>query len=136
MATVNRREIVHKAWANLRLKLYTGHLAGHVVATRIQADWSSSRYCTSAAEVRLAAALAATGHLTSVENMKLYNLELPSSEDMPSLARVVRGGVKLSNVTGDLGPLLSSLTCRELMILNMYLDQEATSSLVAYFLGV
>ena len=96
------------------MKLYTGYLAGHVVATRIQSDWSSSRYCTSAAEVRLAAALAATGHLTSVENMKLYNLELPSTEDMPSLARIISNDVRLENVTGHLGPLLSSLSCSRL----------------------
>ena len=87
--------------------LHTAHLAEDVLAPRIRSDWSSSRYCTSAAEVWLAAALAATGHLSSVENMKLYNLEVPSTEDMPSLAGVVRGGVVLSNVTGDLGPLLS-----------------------------
>ena len=96
------------------MKLYTGHLAEDVVATRIQSEWSSTRYCTSAAEVRLAAALAATGHLTSVQNMKLYNLELPSTEDILSLAGVVRGGVVLSNLTGDIGPLISSLTCSRL----------------------
>ena len=36
----------------------------------------------------------------------------------------------LENVTGDLGPLLSSLTCSELWIDSMELDQAATSSLV------
>ena len=106
------------------MKLYTGYLPGHVVATRIQSEWSSARYCTSAAEVRLAAALAATGYFTSVENMKLYNLELPSTEDIPSLAEVVRGGVKLSNVTGDLGPLLSSLACPRLGAVHKLLDRQ------------
>ena len=33
-------------------------------------------------------------------------------------------------MTGDLGPLLSSLTCRQLLMTNMELDQAATSSLV------
>ena len=49
---------------------------------------------------------------------------------MPSLARVVRERVWLDSVTGDLGPLLSSLTCTRLEISSMELDQAATSSLV------
>ena len=108
----------------------TGHLAEHVVATRIQSDWSSSRYCTSAAEVRLAAALNATGHLSSVKYMRLCDMELPSSEDMLSLAGVVSRGVELVNVGGDVGPLVTSLTCTQLLLYNMELDQTATSSLV------
>ena len=62
------------------------------LATRIQSSWSS-RYNSCVAEVRCAAALAATGHLTSVEYMRLMNMELPSSQDMPSLARLVSSGV-------------------------------------------
>ena len=108
----------------------TGHLAEHVVATRIQSDWSSSRYCTSAAEVRLAAALAATGHLSSVKYMRLCDLELPITEDVPSLAGVVSDWVELVNVGGDVGPLVTSLTCTALWIEDMELDQAATSSLV------
>ena len=102
------------------------------LATRIQSSWTDDDddYWPSVAEVRCAAALAATGHLTSAEYMRLYNLELPSTEDMPSLARVVSRGVDLDRVTGDLGPLLSSLSCTDLGINNMYLDQAATSSLV------
>ena len=42
----------------------------------------------------------------------------------------VSEGVVLIHVTGDLGPLLSSLACRELTLYNMELDQPATSSLV------
>ena len=64
------------------------------------------------------------------KNMKLYNHELPSCEDVPSLAWVVRCGLVLSNVTGDLGPLLSSLACTQLWIENMEQDQAATNSLV------
>ena len=85
-------------------------------------------YCTSVAKVGCAAALAATGHLTSVENMVLWNLELPSTEDISSLARLVSDRVLLIEVTGDLGPLLSSLTCPELVIKFMEMDQAATSS--------
>ena len=47
--------------------------------------------------------------LTSVEDMKLENLELPSSQDMLSLAGVVNTWVWLNNVTGDIVPLVSSL---------------------------
>ena len=101
-----------------------------MVASRIQSDWSCSRYCTSAAEVRLAAALAATGHLSSVKYMRLCDMELAITEDMPSLAGVVSRGVVLSNVPGDLCPLLSSLSCTQLFLHNMELDQTATSSLV------
>ena len=42
----------------------------------------------------------------------------------------VSEGVVLIHVTGDLGPLLSSLACSELTLYNMELDQPATSSLV------
>ena len=98
-------------------------------ATRIQSSWSDWRHYPSVAEVVCAAALAATGHLTSVEYMVLRNLELPRTEDMLSLARLVTSGVVLDRVTGDIGPLLSSLSCAELQISNMEL-QAATSSLV------
>ena len=113
----------------------SGHLPQNVMtklATRIQLQWSCLWYYfnPSVAEVRSASALAATGHLTKVKNMNLRDLELPSSQDMPSLARVVSGKVELRNVTGDLGPLLSSLSCTRLLIENMELDQAATSSLV------
>ena len=84
--------------------LSDGHLPEDMMttlATRIQSSWSRSHY-PSVAEVVCAAALAATGHLTSVECMVLSNLELPSTEDMPSLARVVSSVVWLRNVTGEL----------------------------------
>ena len=107
----------------------TGHLPLEVVttlATRIQSSWSSFSHDPSVAEVRCAAALAATGHLTSVENMWLRDLELPSTEDMPSLARG-SSKVHLDRVTGELGPLLFSLNCAELLIEDIELDHAATS---------
>ena len=103
-----------------------------LLAARIKSSWSSvSGICSSTAEVRCAAALAASGHLTSVGWMRLRDLELPSCGDIPALARVVWGRVELRNVTGDLGPLLANL--RVTIGLNMFdveLDQAATSSLV------
>ena len=109
-------------------------LSSSKLAASIQSSWADTSwtgiYYPSVAEVRCAAALAATGQLTSVLNMKLRNLELPSIEDMPSLARVIISGVGLWNVTGDIGPLVSRLTCTWLRISNTDLDQAATSSLV------
>ena len=58
--------------------------------------------------------------------MQLRDLELPSTEDMPSLARV-SSKVHLDRVTGELSPLLSSLNCAELLIEDIELDHAATS---------
>ena len=106
----------------------SGHLPCDVVtkqATRIQSSWADAGYYPHVTEVRCAAALAATGHLTSVERMQLRNMELPSSgtEDISicSLAKVVRKRVELRNVTGAIGPLLSSLRCAQLYMENMKL---------------
>ena len=96
------------------------------LVTRIQSSFNNE--WTSVAEVRCAAALVATGHLTSVEYMLLGHLKLPSIKDIPSLAKAITTKVWLSNVTGDIGPLLSSITCPELVISAMELDQTATSS--------
>ena len=115
------------------LLVTSGYLPEDVMttlATRIDEFWSRLGYFPSVAEVRCAAALAATGHLTSVEDMKLENLELPSSEDMLSLAGVVNTWVWLNNVTGDIAPLVSSLAFTELRMSNMDLDQATTSGLV------
>ena len=102
-----------------------------LLAARIKSSWSSvSGICSSTAEVRCAAVLAASGDLTSVGWMLLWNLELPSCGDIPALARVVWGRVELRNVTGDLGPLLANLTVTVgLYMYDMELDQAATSSL-------
>ena len=76
----------------------SGHLAQEAMSTmmstlaaRIKTSWSRVGFwCRAAGEVRCAAALAATGHITRrVKCMQLRDLELPSTEDMPSLARVV-----------------------------------------------
>ena len=111
----------------------SGHLPCYVVtkqATRIQSSWADAGYYPHVNEVRCAAAMVTTGHLTSVERMQLRNLELPSREDITisSLAKVVRKRVELRNVTGDLGPLLSSLRCAQLYMENMALDQAASCS--------
>ena len=108
---------IQSSWAAAAALVTSGDLAEDVMktlATRIQSSWSDY-HNPSIAEVRCAAALAATGHLTSVENMRLRNLKLPKSEDIRILTSRVSssGKVVLSNVTGDIGPLLSSLTCKQ-----------------------
>ena len=111
----------------------TGYLTEDLMkklATRIKSSWSSWYYYPSVAEVRLAATLAATGRLTEVEYMRLHDLELTGIKAISSLARVVRQWVQLSNVTGDVATLLSSLNCRQLLIDNMELNKTATSGLV------
>ena len=101
-----------------------------LLAARIKSSWSSD-FCSRAAEMRCAAALAASGNLTSVGWMQLRDLELPSCGDIPALARVVWGRVVLENVTGDLGPLLANIRVTVgLYMYDMELDQAATSSLV------
>ena len=97
------------------------------LTTKIKSSWSFWYY-PSIAEVRCAAALAVTGHLTEVENMNLRDLELTGIEAISSLASGVRHSVELSNVTGAVAPLLSILTCTQLWMKNMELNQAATSS--------
>ena len=88
------------------------------LAARIQSPTSPTIWAPeTSTEVECAAAMAATGHLSSVKYMQLCDMELPC------LARVV-------NVAGDMGPLVTSLTCTALWIEDMELDQAATSSLV------
>ena len=113
--------------AHLVTKGYLSNVGKKILATRIQLSWSRIEqerygvlpsYGVSVAEMQCAAALAATGHLTSVECMVLEDLKLPSIEDMPrlhSLTRIVRDTLNLRNVTGDIAPLLSSLTCTQLL---------------------
>ena len=52
-------------------------------------------------------------------------MELPSIEELLSLTRAVSGVVELSNVTEDLPLLLASLTCEELDLRNMEVEQAA-----------
>ena len=107
---------------------YLSEVGMKILATRIQGSWSRWKYLPSVAEVRCAAALAATGHLTPVEYMNLGNLDLTGIKNISSLAIGVRQRVELRNVTGDVGPLLSSLTCSDLWMTNMELNQAATCS--------
>ena len=50
-------------------------------------------------------------------------MELPSIEELLSLTRAVSGVVELSNVTGDFPLQLAFLTCEELDLRNMEVDQ-------------
>ena len=110
-----------------------GHLPEHVITTlasRIQPQNHRLDIKADAAKVECAAALAATGHLTAVHSMRLEDLVLPSSEDIPSLGAQLSGMVDLINVTGDLVPLLTSLNIRELWLEDVELDEAATRALL------
>ena len=75
------------------------------------------------------AAQAATGHLTRVKYINLQDMELSSRPaDLLSLTRAASGVVELSNVTGDFPLLLASLTCEELDLRNMEVDQVAINT--------
>ena len=91
---------------------------------------SSLSNCSRAAVVRCASSLAASGHLTSVGWMLLRDMELPSIQHIPALARVVRGTVYLRNVTGDLANLLANLSCQYVRLYDVELDEAATRGLV------
>ena len=113
----------------------SGHLPEHVITTlasRIQDQGQDHRLDirADAAKVECAAALAATGHLTAVHSMRLEDLVLPSSEDIPSLGAQLSGVVRLINVTGDLVPLLTSLNIRMLWLEDVELDEAATRGLL------
>merc|ERR1712024_340503 len=88
---------------------YLSEVGMMMLATRIQSSWSRCDFYPSVAEVRCAAALAATGLLTKVKYMNLMDLEL-TCINISSQASGVTGWVELTNVTGgDLAPLISSL---------------------------
>ena len=110
-----------------------GHLPEHVITTlasRIKPQKYRLDIKADAAKVECAAALAATGHLTAVSSMRLEDLVLPSSEDIPSLGAQLSGRVELINVTGDLVPLLTSLNGDGLTLRDMALDEAATRGLL------
>ena len=107
---------------------YLSEVGMKKLATRIQGSWSRYDFYPSVAEVRCAATLAATGHLTEVKYMNLRDLELTGIEAISSLASGVRHSVELRSVTGAVAPLLSILTCTQLWMKNMELNQAATSS--------
>ena len=78
------------------------------------------------AELRLAAALAAQGHLTELQFLHLDNLDISSVPpgELGALVRCVRGCVILSSVRGDLASVLANIDCDELIIPNGTLGTE------------
>ena len=64
--------------------------------------------------------------LTTCTHLWMLDMEL----DQAATCSGVRDRVQLRGVTGDVAPLLSSLSCTQLRIDNMKLDQTATSGLV------
>ena len=110
-------------------QINSGPLATEAMTKLAAMIESSLSYCSRAAVVRFASSLAASGHLTSVEWMGLGDMELPN-DHLPALARVVREGVTLHNVTGDLANLLANLSSQYVGMHDVELDEAATRGLV------
>ena len=108
-----------------------GHLPEDVRETLVPKSSLRMRSGPSVAELRFAAALAATGHLTRLAYPQLKNLDLSGIEGITSLAGIVTGVVFLDGVTGDISPFLTNLRFQEMLTINnMELDEAATRSLL------
>ena len=71
------------------------------------------------------------GYITKVQNMWLRNIDLSEVAHASSLADVsVTNRVRITNVTGNIAPLLSRVKCRVLDISGMILSSGDTAALV------
>ena len=82
--------------------------------------------------VTTAASMAKLGLITSVENMRLWDIDIRSipADNISALASVVTDRVEIYNVTGDIIPVLRSVKSRWLVINRMTLDAAVTKALV------
>ena len=70
-------------------------------------------------------------YITEVERMKLENIKLAEMANVPSLADVnVTNWVYITNVSGNIAPILSRVKCRVLSVSKMRLSTEDTAALV------
>ena len=103
-------------------------------ADNIQTAWSRFTHRPSEAELKTAAQLAREGYLSSVKNMRIENRNISeiSSDNMSKLASIVTDTVIIDNITpvSQLGPILSSVQSKQLLLLNMSLSEENTRALV------
>ena len=81
-----------------------GHLPEDVLQTLVPRVRLSLGNRPSVAELRFAAALVATGHLSELVYLLLKDLDLSGIEGIASLAGIVTGAVHLDGVTGDISP--------------------------------
>ena len=90
-----------------------GHLPEDVLQTLVPRVRLSLGNGPSVAELRFAAALVATGHLTELVYLLLKDLDLSGIECIASLGGTVTGAVHLDGVTEDIFPLLTNLRCMD-----------------------
>ena len=85
----------------------------------------------SQAQVSSVATFIFYGYITEVQAMWLENIDLSEVVHASSLADVtVALSVRITNVTGNIDPLLSRVKCRLLYISDMILSSEDTAALV------
>ena len=91
-----------------------GHLPRQIITKKAESLFAN--FLDSLSELQCGAALATLGHITQVENLRLYKLDtsLVPASDLSSLVKCVTNLFGINNVTGDLAPVLSNLQCRML----------------------
>ena len=87
----------------------------------------------SVAELRFAAAVVATGHLSEFVYLLLKDLDLSGIECIASLGGTVTGAVHLDGLTGDISPS-SPISDVWMDIYKMELDEAATRGLLVALL--
>ena len=101
-------------------------------AARIQAKWSWSR--PGEAELKRAALLAWEGSLTSVKYMDIKRMSITDipRDHMEKLASIVTWRVHIDNMThtDQLGSILASVKCPDLLLFHMKLSEAETRALV------
>ena len=103
-------------------------------ADRIQAAWSRPSHGPRKTEVERAALLAQEEYLTSVEYMRIENMDISDipSDQMDKLASIATERVIIDNMTpaSRVSSILASVQCTELLLRNMKLSEENTRALV------
>ena len=105
-----------------------------IEADKMQAVWSQWSHVPSEAEIKRAALLAWEGHLTSVENMRIVNISITAIpwDHMEKLTSIVTERVWIENLTNtdQLGSILASVKCTEILLIEMELSEAETRALV------
>ena len=102
---------------------------GRIIGSRIKKRFT----LPSQPEIARAASMAHLGHLGTLRNMFLYDVDLSSipAGHLSSLASCVTGRVSIINDVSGLSPLLSSLQCERLCISSKQtLNTEETEAMV------
>ena len=128
---LNNIRQVSRTWdERIKLKLRAVNPSeewGRIIGSRIKRRFTSA----SQAEIARAASMAHLGHLGTMKNMFLYDVDLSSipAGHLSSLASCVTRLICIGNVSG-LSPLVSSLQCEWLRISRQALNTEETEAMV------